>query len=118
MEDNKVLQEMCEIQEDRFQFTTFSRADALKLGLMLHDHAQEFDGGVAIEIMINGLVVFRYFPEGTTVDNELWLRRKANTVRQAGHASLHEMARLALAGETLADRKLEEKDFALCGGGF
>lgn len=118
MEDMKVIQEMCELQEDRFQFSAFSRADALKLGLMLHDRAQEYDGGVAIEITINGLSVFRYLPEGTTVDNTLWLARKVNTVRQSGRSSLHEMANLALAGETLTDRKLEEREFALCGGGF
>ena len=79
----------CAEEEERFQFESFSRQDALKLGLKLAEAAREYSAGVAIEITINGLSVFRYFPEGTTLDNSLWLARKARTVTLTGVSSLH-----------------------------
>lgn len=108
----------CAEEEERFQFESFSRQDALKLGLKLAEAAREYSAGVAIEIIINGLSVFRYFPEGTTLDNSLWLARKARTVTLTGVSSLHALANLETAGETPADRKLDPNEYAFGGGGF
>ena len=116
--DYAALADQCAAEEERFQFESFSRQDALKMGLKLAETAREYDIGVAIEITVNGLVVFRYFPEGTTADNGLWLARKARTVTLHGVSSLHAMANLEVAGETVEDRKLDPKDYAFCGGGF
>ena len=71
---------MCEEQEEKFQFDHFSRADALAFGLKLHENAKKQPIPVAIEITVNGLVVFRYFPDGALPDSELWLQRKRRTV--------------------------------------
>ena len=65
---------MCAEQEEKFQFEHFSREDALKIGLKLHENAKEQP--VAVEITVNGLAVFRYFAEGAKPDSELWLARK------------------------------------------
>ena len=46
---------MCAEQEEKFQFEHFSREDALKIGLKLHENAKEQP--VAVEITVNGLVV-------------------------------------------------------------
>lgn len=122
MMENKLeleqLAELCTRQEEQFQFESFSRQDALRLGLQLAEAARAYSAGVAIEITINGLSVFRYFPEGTTLDNSLWLARKARTVSLTGVSSLHAYANLTLSGETLDDRKLDPRDYAFCGGGF
>ena len=80
MQDEKTLLAMCEEQEERLQFAHFSRADALELGLKLHENAKKQPVPVAIEITVNGLVVFRYFPDGALPDSELWLVRKRNSV--------------------------------------
>ena len=80
---------MCEEQEEMFQFDHFSRADALAFGLKLHENAKKQPIPVAIEITINGLVVFRYFPDGAMPDSELWLARKRRSVELMEMASLH-----------------------------
>ena len=78
MQDYKTMISMCAEQEEKFQFEHFSREDALKIGLKLHENAKEQP--VAVEITVNGLVVFRYFAEGAKPDSELWLARKRNAV--------------------------------------
>ena len=78
MQDYKTMIAMCAEQEEKFQFEHFSREDALKIGLKLHENAKEQP--VAVEITVNGLVVFRYFAEGAKPDSELWLARKRNAV--------------------------------------
>ncbi len=68
MQDYKTMIAMCEEQEEKFQFTHFSREDALKIGLKLHENAKEQP--VAVEITVNGLVVFRYFADRKLDPNE------------------------------------------------
>ena len=97
---------MCEEQEEKFQFDHFSRADALAFGLKLHDNAKKQPIPVAIEITVNVLVVFRYFPDG------------ALPVDLMQMSSLHFLAWLEGNGESLESRKLPADDYAAGGGGF
>ena len=118
MQDSKTMLAMCEEQEEMFQFDHFSRADALAFGLKLHENAKKQPIPVAIEITINGLVVFRYFPDGAMPDSELWLARKRRSVELMEMASLHFLAWLEENGESLESRKLPADDYAAGGGGF
>lgn len=118
MNDMRTLLEMCTEQEKKFQFDHFTREDALNFGLKLLENAKAYPAPVAVEITINGLVVFRFFPEGTIADNELWLRRKRNSVELMSMSSLHFLAWLETGGETLESRKLNADDYAAGGGGF
>ena len=118
MQDSKTLLAMCEEQEEKLQFDHFSRADALALGLKLHENAKKQPIPVAVEITVNGLVVFRYFPDGALPDSELWLQRKRNTVELMEMSSLHFLAWLEENGETMESRKLQADDYAAGGGGF
>ena len=97
MQDYKTMIAMCEEQEEKFQFTHFSREDALKIGLKLHENAKEQP--VAVEITVNGLVVFRYFAEGAKPDSELWLARKRNAVELTESSSLRMFAEMEAAGQ-------------------
>ena len=115
MQDYKTMISMCAEQEEKFQFEHFSREDALKIGLKLHENAKEQP--VAVEITVNGLVVFRYFGEGAKPDSELWLARKRNAVELTEGSSLRMFAEMEAAGQTFADRKLCGDDYA-AGGGF
>lgn len=118
MEDMKTLLQLCEKQEAEFQFERFSRADALALGLKLHENAKQCAAPVAIEITVNGLVVFRYFPDGAMPDSEKWLARKRNSVELMHMSSLHFLAWLEVNGETMESRKLPADEYAAGGGGF
>lgn len=114
----KDLLERCEKEEEVYQFDRFTRADALKLGLKIYENTASYPEAAAIEITLNNLVVFRYFPEGTIPDSELWLTRKRNTVELMHMSSLHFMALLEENGETLEGRKLDAAAYAAGGGGF
>ena len=118
MQDSKTLLAMCAEQENKFQFDHFSRADALAFGLKLHENAKKQPIPVAIEITINGLTVFRYFPDGALPDSELWLARKRRTVELMEMSSLRFLAWLEVNGESLESRKLPADDYAAGGGGF
>ena len=117
MQDFKTMRDMCAEQEEKFQFERFSRRDALNIGLKLIENAEKQAQPVAVEITVNGLVVFRYFMEGSTPESELWLARKRNAVDLMETSSLRFFAELEDAGETFADRKLDPNEYA-AGGGF
>ena len=109
---------MCEEQEERFQFSSFTQNDARKLGEVIWQVSQSFDKPAAIEIRLNGLTVYRFFPDGTNRNNEVWLRCKANSVDTLGISSYHLFAQLEESGETLAERRMDPDCYAACGGGF
>lgn len=116
--NGKELYDTCLNQENTLVFHHFTRDDALKLGLSLHHRNADYGNEAAIEITINGLVVFRYFPEGTSADNGLWLARKRRTVELMEMSSMRFLGWLEMNGETLEDRKLDPNDYAAGGGGF
>ena len=105
-------------EENTFVFEQFSRRDALAIGLRLNENAVKYGEPIAIEITLNGLVVFRYFSEGSIKDSEYWLLRKRNTVDLMEMSSLRFMYWLELHGVTIADRKLNPNNYAAGGGGF
>ena len=45
--------------EQELTFSSFSRADALRLGLLINEASQGYPAPVATEIVINGVVVYR-----------------------------------------------------------
>lgn len=104
--------------EQSLQFTSFSRADALRLGQLINAIAADYPEPLATEITINGLVVYRYFADGARPDSELWLARKRNAVELMQMGSLHFGCWMEENGETLASRKLPEHDYAPGGGGM
>lgn len=118
MAEYQTIIESCTLQEERFQFFSFSREDALALGLSLIEKAKPFKKGVAIAIEIAGLRVFQYVTEGAAKHNVDWLQRKVNTVCQFGKSSLRVWAEFEEAGLTMEGERLEPMDFAMCGGGF
>lgn len=112
------LYDSCLSQEQALTMKSFSRKDAYTLGMLLNKNAQIFEDPVAIEITLNSLVVFRYFPDGALPDSELWLARKRNSVHLMDMSSLRFGEWLKSRGETLLERKLNPDQYATGGGGF
>lgn len=113
------LMQHCLQQEETYQFTHFDRDDVWALGCALVESARSMEGPLAVEIELNGTVVFRHFPAGTGAFHEQWLARKRNTVRLTGHSSLYIFADLAARGVTMQeDMRLDSVEYADCGGGF
>jgi uncharacterized protein (UPF0303 family) len=110
---------LAEQQEEILQLPHFSRKDAWDLGKRLVNDILERNLTLSVSIrLISGLVLFQYFTEGTTIDNERWMTRKFNVVCDLEISSLLNTLRLKRREQTLEDRGLDPKFHALSGGAF
>jgi uncharacterized protein (UPF0303 family) len=108
-----------EKQEELLQFTHFTRADVWKLGKDLASKIQAEGLGLSVSIRRNdGFVLFQYAAEGTTLNNEVWMTKKFNTVHEFEISSLLNSLRLKKRNQTLESRGLDPKVYAWGGGGF
>lgn len=78
IEDAKSVVESLLNEEKAIQFTKFTSEDALALGLaILKKVKTDYNNRpVALDITVNGLILFRHAMDGTSPDNEMWIRRK------------------------------------------
>jgi uncharacterized protein (UPF0303 family) len=110
---------IAEKQEELLQFSHFTKLDAWGLGNELAKRVLDNKLPLSISIrLFSGISVFQYFGEGTTVDNEYWMSKKFNTVREVETSSLLFSMRLMKQKQTLQDRTLDPAKFAWGGGGF
>lgn len=115
---NRAVEE-CVKEEEELQLEHFSNQEAWELGNILVELAEERGVKPALEITVNGYVVFRYAFDGTNLHNSMWLRRKSNTVNTVHMSSLHAGALLETQQEDIEkDWYLPAKDYAVLGGGF
>ena len=107
------------MQEEILQFSHFTNEDAWELGSYMVEEAARNDLPVAVSIRLNnGYTVFQYGFSGINCSNELWMKRKENTVRMMEMSSLRLYMLLKLKQETLEDRGLNGKDYVARGGAF
>lgn len=74
-------------QEERLQFTTFSRDDAWMLGSRLRELALERGHAITIDIALGEQRLFHCALPGTSAHNDVWIERKKRTVREFGASS-------------------------------
>jgi uncharacterized protein (UPF0303 family) len=110
---------MLEKQEELLQFTHFNRQDVWKLGKELAAIILEEGLRLTVSIRLrDGFTLFQYAAENTTVNNETWMMRKFNTVREFEASSLLTTLRHKKRNQTLESRGLEARLYASGGGGF
>lgn len=122
MTDKKTLEVLLhkyEKQEQLLQFEHFSNVDALELGIKLIEQAKKLGVTPVFDITINGYKVFRYGFEGTNQHNDMWLKRKANTVNTLHMSSIRAGALLEYREKKIdVDWLLSPYDYTCSGGGF
>ncbi len=116
--ETREIYNRCVEEEKRLQFTAFTQSDALKLGNLLYEKSKNYPKPVAIEIRMNHLTVFSFYPNGTNANNTLWLKAKAKTVDMTQHSSLRFWTDVQLSGSSAEDKRMPETEYACCGGGF
>jgi uncharacterized protein (UPF0303 family) len=116
--DYKTEYERLTKEEEELTFDGFSREDALNVALLIVEREKHSDRPFGVEVMLNGLLVFRYYPEGVTRNNALWFARKHNVVANAEMSSLRLTTRSQMEGKTYEDMLLDRKDYAWGGGGY
>ena len=109
----------CIRDEQTYQFTHFSHRDAWELGHALVSACEQMGAPLAVEIEVNHVIVFRYYPDGTGAYHEQWLRRKRNLVNLLEKSSQRAFYELEVNHEDLErDWLLPRIDYAACSGAF
>ena len=104
-------------QETRYSFSQFTRANALRLGLLLVEEAQSYLKPIGIRIVIANQVVFQYFMDGIDIPGGmLWLEKKEKMCNLAGHSSYY--AFLENMTTHKYDQCIHDESYGLCGGSF
>ncbi len=107
-------------QEKQYLFPEFSRADVWELACDLIESNKDYPKQVAMEIYIENVMMFRYFPAHAGTLQEMWLKKKRNTVLALGKSSVLSAAELAMNEKTILDvvpGLPNPDDYAVCGGG-
>jgi uncharacterized protein (UPF0303 family) len=110
--------ERLRLEEEELSFASFSHQDAWNVGSRIVEKAKSNPVPLGVEIVLGGLLVFRYFPDGITRDHELWLERKRRSVESREMSSLRLKQLADMHGQTLSDWKLDANLFVLGGGGY
>lgn len=108
-----------EAELEELQLEHFTNDDAHRLGLLLLGWAKERDLPIAIDVTRGTQTVFHVAMEGTSADNDDWLRRKTRAVQRFGIPSLLIGLRPRLNGKRIEDEPwFDERRYAAHGGAF
>jgi uncharacterized protein (UPF0303 family) len=111
----KVLDE----QERILQFDSFTNKTALEIGMMIVSKAAEENKAITVDICKCGQQIFHFAFDGTSPDNDIWIKRKNNVVTRFHRRSLGFFTKLKLSGQTLEDKYgISLSDYAPSGGAF
>ncbi|CAH0177298.1 hypothetical protein SRABI26_01341 [Arthrobacter sp. Bi26] len=110
----RVLAEM-----DALQFASFSKDDALDLGLLLVELGRQRSLPIAVDITKGEQVLFHAALDGATPDNERWINAKKRTAMRYEVPSLLVGLRARAAGGMIEDNAWwDQTEFAAHGGAF
>jgi len=108
-----------EAQEARLLFSTFTNADAWRLGCALVERATVMGAPITLDIGRGEQQLFHCALAGTNADNDHWIGRKNRLVRRYGVSSFLFGRRLALSGQTFTEATgLDDQLYAAHGGAF
>ena len=117
--DYKTLIPELKQQEELLQFSSFSNADAIAIGLDLYETAKAQNLPITIDIMRNGQQLFHLSMPGTSADNDQWVIRKCRLVNRFQASSFRIGTELRAEGLTLEERyELSHYEYAAHGGCF
>ena len=109
---NEILKQ----QESVLCYDTFTRKQALELGLLIAEVTEKkYHGSVAVRIVEDETTVFAYKMEGATLEADWWMTNKLAASRLTGMSSLRALT-ASRAGELEASWKVREENFFVCGG--
>ena len=114
----ELLKELLE-QEQEIRFKSFSNDMAFAVGTALLEAAKSKGKPVTIDISRNGQQLFHFAMEGTSLDNEVWIKRKNNVVNRFGHSSFYMGISLQSKSQTMEEKYLiSSSEYAAHGGAF
>jgi uncharacterized protein (UPF0303 family) len=119
MENYDDILRRLECEQEDLSFTSFGNRKALDIGLALVERARKDELAIAIDIRFHGQQLFHYAFEGTSCDNDEWVRRKSNVVDHFGKSSLYVKYKLLKKGGSIDSVYfLDPMDYSPHGGSF
>lgn len=117
--DYDTLLKKLEDQEKMLQFPYFNCETALHIGMALINNAKAIGRPITIDICKNGMQLFHYAFEGTSLDNENWIIRKNRVVQRFSKSSYYVGQRLESLGKTIEEKYgISSSLYAPYGGAF
>lgn len=108
--------EILKKQEEVLRYETFTRKQALELGLLIAEITEEkYQGSVAVRIVEDETDIFAYKMEGATLEADWWMTNKLAASRFTEVSSLRALT-ASRAGEMAPTWKEREENFFVCGG--
>jgi len=118
MSDYQITLERLLQQEKDLQFSDFTNDMAFQIGSKLIDKATRENKSIAVSITRNDELLFHSKMNGTTANNDSWIRRKSNVVHHFGHSSYYMHVLFKSNETTIESSSLDPKDYAAEGGAF
>jgi len=111
--------EILEIEHDELQFKSFSNIKALEIGLRLKEIAEKKQLAITIDIERHSQQLFHYALEGTSKDNDQWIKRKNRVVNHFGKSSYYIKKYIEKKNTSLKDLFfLNSEEYSAFGGAF
>jgi len=119
MENYSLMMEKLTEEENELQFSRFSNDTALNIGNIIIRKGKERNLNIAIEIVKGNQVIFHYSFDGTTPDNDDWLKRKINIVKRFHRSSYYVKLKLESKGDTIESKYgMKKEEYAAFAGAF
>jgi uncharacterized protein (UPF0303 family) len=115
---NDILKQLLQ-EEQELQFTKFNEGTAWQIGGQLVERSMRDGLPVTIDITRGDHQLFHASLQGTSADNDEWIKRKVRLVNRFGHSSFYMGQLLKSKGKRLEEAYLlPESDYAPHGGCF
>jgi uncharacterized protein (UPF0303 family) len=119
LEDYTGLLEQLLQQERDLQFTEFTNNTAVQIGIAILEYVGKQNKSVVVDIQRNGQPLFHAKMDGTTINNDQWIKRKNNVANHFGHSSYYMHVLLKSKNKTIQEEAyLNPIDYAAEGGAF
>ncbi|MEX2460476.1 MAG: heme-degrading domain-containing protein [Paenibacillaceae bacterium] len=119
MEDFKELLKKLNREEEILQFTQFINETAYQLGNQILASALKNQLSLTIDICRGKQQLFHYAMNGTTKDNDEWIKRKNRVVNRFFHSSYYMAVYYNMLGTTIQEKALlDPTKYAAFGGAF
>jgi uncharacterized protein (UPF0303 family) len=106
-------------QEQILKLRSLTNKDAIEIGQIAAALGLERKLPIAVEIRIGDWIVFHISLEGSSPENDSWIRRKASVVKLKQHSSMLERVLSEECGrDWYLDNGVKEQTHALYGGAF
>src|SRR4030095_8294838 len=106
-------------EEQELQFTGFNEEIAWKLGSQMVEQGMKEGLPITIDITRGNHQLFHASLQGTSADNDEWVKRKVRLVYRFGHSSFYMGQLLKSKGKTIEQSYLiPESEYAAHGGCF